>query len=204
MATAKTTYDVFLSHSHRDTAFARQIAETLQAYDLNVFFDADEVALGDKYEEVVWEAMADSGALVTIIPEGPASSWMAIEMGAAKAWNKPVYAIAAKPEDARSLSAFHNVQIFPPSRADEIAIQVKRSLESLGEEETQALKAAYERVGVTVDRLASQPKDLGRLVELYTKTTGVVVSGERLLWMLMRLRKQGQLPKTRKSGPKKS
>ena len=194
----KQTFDVFVSHSQSDRQLAKQVAAVLESFDLDVFVDVDEVALGEKLEDVVWDAMADSQAIVMVVPNNPPSSWMAFEMGAAKAWNKPVYAIADGVEDARRLSGLHDIAVYPPSRADEIAIEIKRSLGSLTDEEVESLKDAYQKIGVSVDRLATQPNDLAKLTREVTKRIGRNVSGEHVLWLLMRLRKRGQLQALRK------
>ena len=47
------------------------------------------------FENLIWEAMSESQALVAIIPETDPSASIAFELGAAKAWNKPIYAVAS-------------------------------------------------------------------------------------------------------------
>src|SRR5580704_7264515 len=96
MPKAKTTIDVFISHSHRDAAISAELARVLRSYDLRVFTDA-EVVGGQSIEDAIWEAMSESQALVALIPEGDPSAWIAFELGAAKAWNKPIFAIASNP-----------------------------------------------------------------------------------------------------------
>ena len=94
------SFDVFISHSHRDAAVSAEIARVLRSYDLRVFMDAD-VGVAQAVEDVIWEAMSESQALVAVIPETDPSAWSAFELGAAKAWNKPIYAVATNPATAQ-------------------------------------------------------------------------------------------------------
>ena len=100
MAKGKPTFDVFISHSHRDAAVSADIARVLRSYDLSVFTDTD-VDTGQSFEDMIWEAMSESQALVAIIPETDPSASIAFELGAAKAWNKPIYAVASNPATVR-------------------------------------------------------------------------------------------------------
>lgn len=100
MPKGKSTFDVFISHSHRDAAVSEDIARVLRSYGLRVFTDP-EVGAGQTIEDAIWEAMSESQALVAIIPETDPSAWIAFELGAAKAWNKPIYAVASSPATAR-------------------------------------------------------------------------------------------------------
>ncbi len=68
MAKGKSTFDVFISHGPRDAAISANIARVLRSYDLKVFTDA-EVGAGQTMEDVVWEAISESQAFVTVIPE---------------------------------------------------------------------------------------------------------------------------------------
>ena len=84
MAKRKHPCDVFLSHRRQDAELAADIARVLQSYDLEVFTDAD-AAQGQRLEDALWEAMAESQALVAVVPDGEPSPWMLVELGAAQA-----------------------------------------------------------------------------------------------------------------------
>ncbi len=68
MAKGKTTFDVFVSHGQRDAAISAEIARVLRSYGLKVFTDA-EVGADEAVEDVLWEAISESQAFVTIISE---------------------------------------------------------------------------------------------------------------------------------------
>src|ERR1700733_13163488 len=100
MANDTSTIDVFMSYSQRDAALAEEMAGVLRSLDLNVFTAAG-IATGENLEDAIWEAMAESKALLAIVTEAEPSAWTAFELGAAKAWNKPVYVVASNPAAAR-------------------------------------------------------------------------------------------------------
>src|SRR5947209_5323574 len=132
MAKDKATIDVFISHSHRDTAISAELARVLQSYDLRVFTGPEAIA-GQSIEDSIWEAMSESQAFVAVIPETEPSAWIAFELGAAKAWNKPIYAVASNPAAARLPAGLHGMTIYSPSRIEEIAQEIERSLGMLSE-----------------------------------------------------------------------
>src|SRR5438270_10877984 len=88
MAKRKHPCDVFLSHRRQDAELAADIARVLQSYDLEVLTDAD-AAQGQRLEDALWEAMAESQALVAVVPDGVPSPWVLGELGAAQARNQP-------------------------------------------------------------------------------------------------------------------
>src|SRR4051794_39344741 len=94
MAKNNPTYNVFISHSQKDAHLAAEISDILRAFDLRAITDS-EVKAGDRVEEVLWEAIAESQAIIAVIPETESNSAIAFELGAAKAWNKPVYAVTS-------------------------------------------------------------------------------------------------------------
>lgn len=193
MAKAKPTYDVFISHSRQDKELVADIARVLRSYDLQVFTDA-EIPSAGRIEDAIWDAMAESQALVAVISEDEPSASMAFEMGAARAWNKPVYGIVSNRSATRLPAALHGLLVYPPSRIEEVAQEIKRSSESLPDSEIEMLAAEYHQIGVPVDQLALQPHRLSELAKRFQKRTKRQVPGEHLLRILLRLRKRGTLP----------
>ena len=126
MAKGKSTFDVFISHSHRDAAISAEIARVLRSYDLRVFTDA-EVGAGQNIEDVLWEAISESQALEAIIPETDPSASISLELGAARAWNKPIYAVASNPATVRLPVGLQGMTIYPSSRIEEIAQEIKKA-----------------------------------------------------------------------------
>src|ERR1700761_8199908 len=112
MIESKATYDVFLSHSQRDAAFASDIAHVMQAYGLKVFTGA-EVPVGEPIEDAIWEALAESHAFVVIVPDSEQNVFPAFELGAAKAWNKSVYAVASNPTATSLPLSLRGTVVYP-------------------------------------------------------------------------------------------
>jgi TIR domain len=192
MAKGKSTFDVFISHNHRDAAISADLARVLRSYDLRVFTDAEIVA-GQSSEDAIWEAMSESQALVAVIPETDPSAWIAFELGAAKAWNKPIYVVASNPATARLLVGLQGMMIYPPSRIEEIAQEIKKASGLLSESDEATLIEEYHRVGVPVDQLLLQAKQLSRLTKQFKKRAKRNVASEELVRTLLRLRKRGKL-----------
>jgi TIR domain len=200
---AKTTpaYDVFVSHSQRDAGLVAEIARIMRSYDLTVFTNADMTA-GERLEDQLWEAIAESQAFVAVVPEAEPIASIAFELGAAKAWNKPVYAIASNPSSTHLAVPLGGLMVYSPSRIEEIAQDIKRSLGSLSDSEKSVLIDEYHRIGEPVDELLLQPKHLSRLTKQFHKRTRRQVTSEELVRMLLRLRKQGALRVAIKKRPK--
>jgi hypothetical protein len=193
MPKEKTTFDVFISHSHRDKKVAADLARVLQSYDLRVFTDTQAVVGGQKIEDAIWEAMSESQALVALIPEGTPSAWIAFELGAAKAWNKPTFVIASNPAASQLPVGLQGMTIYPPSRIDEVAQEIKKMSGLLSDDDQRVLVEEYQRIGVPVDELLLQPKQLSRLTSQFKRRAKRHVASEELVRMLLRLRKRGGL-----------
>jgi hypothetical protein len=194
MATINATYDVFIAHDRRDLSTANGVADVLRSHGLTVFVDIDEATVGGNLEDIIWQAMAESNALVVILPMEVNSSWLAFELGAAKAWNKSIYAVSVYSTHRNIPAPLRDVQVLPVARADEIATSIVSTSDPLSEEYILQLGAAYTAVGVTTDQLLLQPQQLAELVKRFNKTAGCKMSGEQVMRHILRLRKRGILP----------
>jgi hypothetical protein len=159
---------------------------------LRVFTDAEVVA-GQSIEDAIWEAMSESQALVAVIPEGDPSARIAFELGAAKAWNKPIYGVASNPAASRLPAGLQGMIVYPPSRIEEIAQEIKKMSGLLSDAEQKVLVEEYHRIGVPVDQLLLQPNELSRLTKQFRKRAKRNVASEELVRTLLRLRKRGEL-----------
>jgi hypothetical protein len=74
----------------------------------------------------------------------------------------------------------------------------------LTDEDRSYLTELYADMGVSVDQLILNPRQLGELVKKYNRSRGKDLAGERLLSELLRMRKQGKLVKNRSSGRSRS
>jgi hypothetical protein len=84
-------YDVFISYAARDAELAAEIANALRANGLDAVTSTDLLG-GEDASDTLREALAESRALVVVFPPSGLTSTMALELGAAWGWNKPISA----------------------------------------------------------------------------------------------------------------
>ncbi len=195
MSTTTQTYDVFVSHSSRDREFAADVADRLNAECLQPFFDAS-VPIGEDATNAIWDALAECHAFIIIVSSDATLDAMSmVELGAASAWNKPIYVILNGPASTPIPKALQSYRVFPSNRLDDVVTLVSRNLEPISDAERQVLTETYREISVPTDRLSQSPRELQQLVEKFNATTNKQLSGTRLLSELLRMRKQAKLPR---------
>jgi hypothetical protein len=203
MAKSDKPFDVFISYSTPDAAFALEVANGCRAAGLEAFAFADPLTApidGD----VLWEALAESRAWLAILSPSGLTPSMAIEFGAARAWNKPIYAIATDLSSTRLPSALSGIRLDSIGRLPDIIRDIKANVRQLSDEDRDFLAQLYAEKGIGADQFALDPKQLDDLVDRFHRGRGKKVAGERLLSELLRLRKQGKLPRLRPARPLRS
>jgi hypothetical protein len=202
MATISTTCDVFLAHTSSDAALARELAAACRSAGLEVFLDAG-VPIEEKWEDLVWEALAESRAVLLVVPPSGLTAWMLLETGAAQAWSKPIYAIIADSSSSRIPSVPAGVRFYTAGRIGDVIDSIRMGSQGWDDEDRSFLIHLYNKANEPVDQLALHHSRLRKLVEAFNAGRGKNVTSERLLTELYRLRKQGRMPKmtatTRKS-----
>lgn len=194
-ATATPTFDVFVSHSYSDREFATELAERLKAEGLQPFHDAS-VPDGQEMSDAIWDALAECYAFVVIVSsESTPDAMGMVELGAAAAWNKPVFVLLNGPASTRVPDALASYQVYPRNRIDEVLSQIRRNLETISDDEREVLTESYRDLSIPADRLIQSPRDLQQLVETFNGKTNKHVSATRLLSELLRMRKQSKLPR---------
>ena len=194
-ATATPTFDVFVSHSSRDREFAADVADRLKAEGLQPFHDAS-VPVGQELSEAIWDALAECHAFIVIVsPDSAPDAMGMVELGAATAWNKPIFVLLNGPASTRLPKALQNFRVYPRSRLDEVLTQIRRNLEPITDDERQVLKETYRDLSIPADRLGQSPRELQQLVNTFNAKTKKQLSGTRLLSELLRMRKQAKLPR---------
>lgn len=192
MATDSKTYDVFISHAASDAKLAKDVAETCRAQGLDAVTSAEMLSASDA-DDALWEALAESRALLVILsPAGPPPS-MSIELGAAQAWNKPIFGILTDPSLNRLPPGWSGINLYPPNRIEDVIRAIKVGGQEFTDDDRSLLAKLYGGIGVSVDQLALDPIHLKELVNRFNDKTDKTVSGERLLSELLRMRKQGRL-----------
>jgi hypothetical protein len=200
MADRGRTYDVFVSHSARDASLAREVADACRSSGLEVVTSADLPAARD-VSDALWDALAESRALIMILSSSDLSTSMVIEIGAAQAWNKPIYAIVTEPSSIRPPSMMNGIGLYTTGRLEDVINAIKASVEQLTEEDRVFLSGLYSGLDVSIDQLPFEPLQRGKLVREFKKGRGKTISEERLLSELLRLRKQGRLIRHGKRHP---
>jgi hypothetical protein len=190
------TNDVFLSYAASETALARDVTEACNAAGLTTF-DAARIPPGASIGDAVWSALAESVALVAIVsPSGPNPA-MSIELGAARAWNKPIHVIVSDPASTRLPDALVGSRLYTAGRLDDVITSIRSSLGQWSETDRSHLVTLYAQSANSVDQLAMQPGRLSELTDRFNHDRQKSFSSERLLSELMRLRKQGRLARSR-------
>jgi hypothetical protein len=193
------TYDLFISHSRNDAPLAATLAEACRASGLETMTELD-LPAGVEMGDVIWQALAESRALLVVLSPSGLTPTMGIEIGAAQAWNKPIFAVLTDASMVHLPAPLTHVKAYPPGRIGDVVDLVGQIGRQLSEEDRSHLATVYGEIGVSVDQLAQEPKHLQMLVKRFNARTQKSFSGERLLTELFRLRKQGRLKKSRSSG----
>jgi hypothetical protein len=194
----KKAYDVFLSHAATDGAVAREIIAALEVAGLQTFHPGA-VESGADVSDAIWYALAESRALVVILSPGvPTNALGLVELGAATAWNKPIFVLLNDPASTKLPPALAAYPVYPINRLEEVIQAIRSGFESLTEEDLKALATVYQRLRVPAEELTDSPSALQRLTGYFNRTAHKQLSGERLLSELFRMRKTGQLPQLRR------
>lgn len=197
-STTHKSYDVFISHTAADTALAASVADTFRMYGLEAFTDKEMLAV-ENWSDAIWEALADSKALVAILSRSEPSPSMGVEIGAAQAWSKPIYVMVTDPASTRLPLALAHVRIVSPGGIEEIIHDIQRASTELNDDDRRILAEVYVQIGVAVDRFALDQRQLRRITDAFNRAVGKQLTGERLLSELLRMRKRGALPAVRRS-----
>ncbi|SRR5579875_4207481 len=91
---------VFISHSAKDSEWARSFAEALKQRGVSVWFDEFDVQPGESWREALEAGLRDSDVLVTLLDAEPSSKpYLFFELGAAIGMGKRVVSIVPKGMD---------------------------------------------------------------------------------------------------------
>ena len=199
MPRIKSTYDVFLSYASDLRGQARVIIKKFAAAKLTVFAPS-EIGPGYNIVEETWQALAESWAVVVLIKPGTMPPLAAIEIGAASAWQKPVYILTEGKGEYHLPVYILKYAVFKISEIGKVIELISNGLNPLNDEQREALVEGYVRLHVPTDRLHREPASIERLRTILRRESGVSIPGERIMQELLRLRKRGKLPRVRRSG----
>jgi len=194
MPRIKKTYDVFLSYSLDLQSQAKVIANKFAHAGLAVF-NLSEIGPGYNIVEETWQALAESWALVVLVEPGTVPPSVAVEIGAASAWQKPIYILTEGEGEYHVPAYFSKYEVFKSSEIEKVIELISQALKPLSDGDIQALAKAYVGLCIPTDRLLREPSSIERLRNILWKESGLRISGERMMQELIRLRKRGRLPK---------
>ena len=198
MSVETTVYDVFLSYSLTEGRAAELVERALREAGLNVFNHAH-MAQGRDWEDVLRFALAECAAVVVVIdPERSPAHVTTLELGAAMAWQKPIYLVLADAATVALPSYLQRLPAYPLSQLDDAVQCVKGSVVGLSERERSALVSVYVENGIAVGELVGEPEHVDAIERQFNARRKKRVSGERLVQELVRLSKTGELPRLRK------
>lgn len=192
----KTTCDVFISHDPKDTKVASEIAAACRANGLDAVTYGELLPVAN-VGDALWEALAESRALLAVLSRSAPTPSMSIELGAARAWNKPIFGIVTDLTFTDLPPSLSGIHLYPSGRVEDVIRAIKLGDKDLSEDDRSFLAKLYTEIGASVDQLALDPRHLKELVKRFRAGTGRTIAGERLLSELVRMRKQGGLPKRR-------
>jgi hypothetical protein len=194
MPKSRKTHDVFLSHSLESAPQAKVVAQRFEDAGLSVF-DASEVGMGQKALEEVWQALAESWAVVVLVAPGTMPPSVAVEIGGASAWHKPIYVLTESKDEGQMPLYITKFEVFDISEAGKVVELVQSALRPLTDDVRDALVRSYTTSGVPTDCLLRHPALIERLRDSVKAASGANLSGERIMQELLRLRKRGRLPR---------
>ncbi len=113
---------VFVSHRHRDSAWAKSLVKHLQTRGFDVWLDELELRPGDDWAEQIRQAVVESDTIVSVIGGHQPSPNVLVEMGMALAQGKRVVPIVIDADtDMATLSDFVRLQSIRTNDAEQAA-----------------------------------------------------------------------------------
>lgn len=194
----ETTFDVFLSYSERDRGAAELIRHALAAAGLEAYC-VDRLEVGAEVLTELRRALAECSAVLFLLTNSSIRSQnVAFETGMALAWNKPIYVLfdGLEPNEIPDyLKEFHVRRL---SDMSEVVHEIGAARQPLSDFERDNLIDLYSECAIPTDQLLRKPIELRGFADEFLDRTGKAIPGERLIQELLRLRKQGQLPRLKR------
>lgn len=188
-------YEVFLAYATLDRSVAEFVKIALANVGLRVF-DPANLEVGESIAEAIWHALAVSDSVVAILPQvGASKPNFNAELGAAMAWSKPVYLISQTSGQEVMPTFLSRFKIYPLSLIDDVANSIRKGPKPLSGKAIETLKNAYLKLQTPTDQFLKNPQLLDKLAEQFNAHAETKVPGERLLYEMVRLRKQGLWPR---------
>lgn len=195
--------DVFLAHSHLDSGLAHLVSNAFAEAGLTVFSAADSLKEGTHLEESTREAIFEARAFVAILtPSYVHSSNLLFELGGAWGLGKPIFLLREDLSSKDLPIPLRSYESRSMKELKKLVETVSKCSAPLAEADRALLIEAYQQLGISSDQLAIHPESLDLLARSFHDKSQTPLSTDRLLQELVRLRKQGSLPKAPKKRSK--
>lgn len=195
MIQADQPLSVFLAFTAQDTDAAEAVREALGNRGLSVV-GAESAKPSEDWSQTIWDTLARSNAMVAIIsPQATSSANVLVEIGAAWAWQMPVYVVLISPEVSRVPAFLEKYPAYPLNRIDDIARSILEGAKTLSDQEQVALAEIYAGLQTPLDELVLSPGAVADLRAQFNRKCKTRFGAEGLLQELFRLRKAGRLPR---------
>lgn len=193
-------HDVFLSYAFDDASAAAVVRSELEEGGLSVY----DVAEQPKGEEGIWQqvrdALTESEAIVLVLDRSTLVPNLAVEIGAALAWSKPIFVVSGRIDPESLPSYIQSFRRFDITALRPLVDAIRQSKAELNEPELNWLRDWYARTSVPLDQVLRDPSRLDRLATEFERQWHRSIAAQRLLQALLRLRKRGELPRVGGTG----
>src|SRR5262245_5291807 len=130
MARDKHIFDVFIAHMADNVRLAEDIASRLRSAGVSAFLDIESISAVKSISDTIWEALAESRALVAVFSDENFSG-LGFQIGAAAAWNKPVFIVLDAAATTRLPPMLQSFPVFPIGRIDDLVQRIRLLQEPL-------------------------------------------------------------------------
>lgn len=204
MIATEAQWNVFLSFPLSEMESARVVRDSLSQAGFRVATAETAAALGGEIKKDLWMSLVESDAVVVLAPHSqPPSANSLVELGAAMAWDKPIFVLQEGVDaPAIPLKGFPRFNL---ARIDDLADAIHRSAaaktrkEVLSAEQQGAIVDTYVEMGVPVDRIVGDVEALEGFTQNVNRRADRKLTSSQVAWHLLRLRKTGQLRRQRRA-----
>ena len=193
-----TIYDVFITHGARDRGIADLVGRALADAGLEVYAIHESQPDEDELSEMRTELAGCSAFVVILTQSTVKSPNVAFEIGMALAWNKPVFVLYDGISKSDIPNYLRSYRVASISKLSQVVREIKKVQQPLSDSDRETLVEVYCDLAVATDKLLGRPLLVRQLAEDFNGRTKSAVGGEKLVQELIRLRKQGKLPKLKR------
>jgi heat shock protein HspQ len=161
-------------------------------------FDMFDIGPAYNITEEMWKALAESWALVVLIKPGAIPSSVAVEIGAASAWQKPVYIVTTAKGEYQLPTYISQYELVKSSEISNLIELISKGRKPLTDKDRNILKEAYLKLQIPTDQLFREPRYIQKLQKMLRGEYNLTISNERMMQELLRLRKSGRLARLRR------